>query len=88
MVPYYWRAKPTQRKDYELQIQNNKGFKSFNINEHHYVGEIDEKDQKKLKAYENQGHWYKIPHEIDDIVDFITSRVGWEVATNETSARS
>ncbi|KAF4448491.1 acyl-protein thioesterase [Fusarium austroafricanum] len=29
------------------------------------------------RCYEDQGHWYKIPDEIDDIVSFITSKVGW-----------
>lgn len=33
------------------------------------------------KCYQGLGHWYKIPDEIDDIVDFIVSKVGWEVAT-------
>ncbi|KAF7544931.1 hypothetical protein G7Z17_g9566 [Cylindrodendrum hubeiense] len=36
--------------------------------------------QVDWKCYEGQGHWYKIPDEIDDIVSFITSRVGWKVA--------
>ncbi|KAH9885709.1 acyl-protein thioesterase [Xylariomycetidae sp. FL2044] len=31
------------------------------------------------KAYPDLGHWYKIPDEIDDIVDFIRTRVGWPV---------
>ncbi|OTB02995.1 hypothetical protein M426DRAFT_188836 [Hypoxylon sp. CI-4A] len=30
--------------------------------------------------YQNQGHWYKIPEEIDDIVDFIQTRAGWAVS--------
>ncbi|OTA60286.1 acyl-protein thioesterase [Hypoxylon sp. EC38] len=29
------------------------------------------------KAYQEQGHWYKIPEEINDIVKFIQERVGW-----------
>lgn len=29
------------------------------------------------KSYEEQGHWYKIPDQIDDIVKFIKERVGW-----------
>ncbi|KAI0117573.1 acyl-protein thioesterase [Hypoxylon sp. NC0597] len=29
------------------------------------------------KAYGGQGHWYKIPDEINDIVKFIQERVGW-----------
>lgn len=36
------------------------------------------------KCYENQGHWYKIPDEIDDICNFITLKVGWEVAKPAT----
>ncbi|XXH00870.1 hypothetical protein Hte_007221 [Hypoxylon texense] len=30
------------------------------------------------KSYSNQGHWYKIPEEIDDIVDFMQHRVDRE----------
>ena len=30
------------------------------------------------RCYEGQGHWYKVPEQIDDIVDFITNKVGWE----------
>ncbi|KAM0209426.1 hypothetical protein ACHAQI_006473 [Fusarium lateritium] len=29
------------------------------------------------KGYEGQGHWYKIPDQIDDIVKFIKERAGW-----------
>ncbi|SPJ87828.1 related to lysophospholipase [Fusarium torulosum] len=29
------------------------------------------------KSYEGQGHWYKIPDQIDDITKFIRERVGW-----------
>lgn len=32
------------------------------------------------KLYPGLGHWYKIPDEIDDIVQFIRNRVGWEMA--------
>lgn len=32
------------------------------------------------KCYEGQGHWYKVPDEVDDIVDFIVSKVGWKTA--------
>ncbi|KAJ3531754.1 hypothetical protein NM208_g8739 [Fusarium decemcellulare] len=35
--------------------------------------------QVDWKCYQNQGHWYKIPDQIDDICDFIVSKVGWEV---------
>ncbi|TLD14972.1 hypothetical protein PspLS_10810 [Pyricularia sp. CBS 133598] len=31
----------------------------------------------ELKIYDNLGHWYKIPDEIDDLVDFLRSSVGW-----------
>ena len=31
------------------------------------------------KSYEGQGHWYKIPNEIDDIVDFIRTGIGWPI---------
>ncbi|KAI1413147.1 phospholipase/carboxylesterase [Hypoxylon sp. FL1857] len=31
------------------------------------------------KLYENLGHWYKIPDEIDDIVEFIQTMVGWAI---------
>ncbi|KAK5626871.1 hypothetical protein RRF57_002586 [Xylaria bambusicola] len=31
------------------------------------------------KLYPELGHWYKIPDEIDDIVQFIRNRVGWEM---------
>ena len=30
------------------------------------------------KCYEDQGHWYKIPDEMDDICRFIVSMVGWK----------
>lgn len=33
------------------------------------------------KLYPGLGHWYKIPDEIDDIVQFIRNRVGWEMVT-------
>ncbi|KAI2617665.1 phospholipase/carboxylesterase [Hypomontagnella submonticulosa] len=29
------------------------------------------------KSYKDQGHWYKIPDEIDDIVEFVKHKVGW-----------
>ncbi|KAI1335042.1 hypothetical protein F5Y15DRAFT_399413 [Xylariaceae sp. FL0016] len=32
------------------------------------------------KAYDGLGHWYKIPDEIDDILEFIRSHVGWVVS--------
>ena len=33
------------------------------------------------KCYQGQGHWYKIPDEIDDIVEFIRTVVGWQIAS-------
>lgn len=36
--------------------------------------------QVEWKCYKDQGHWYKIPDEIDDICNFIVSRVGWDIA--------
>ncbi|OIW23854.1 phospholipase/carboxylesterase [Coniochaeta ligniaria NRRL 30616] len=33
------------------------------------------------KCYQGLGHWYKIPDEIDDVVEFIRNKVGWEVAS-------
>jgi predicted esterase len=36
--------------------------------------------QVDWKCYEDQGHWCKIPYEIDDIHSFITSKVGWKSA--------
>lgn len=32
------------------------------------------------KCYGGQGHWYKIPEQIDDIVVFITGKVGWKAS--------
>lgn len=41
-------------------------------------------------CYEQQGHWYKIPDEIDDIIEFI-ARIGWnmqlEGAENTTAVQ-
>lgn len=31
------------------------------------------------KSYRDQGHWYKIPDEIDDLVEFIREKVGWHM---------
>ncbi|KAI1112724.1 phospholipase/carboxylesterase [Nemania sp. NC0429] len=33
------------------------------------------------RLYPGLGHWYKIPDEIDDIVEFIRGHVGWEMTT-------
>ncbi|KAK2591009.1 hypothetical protein QQS21_011302 [Conoideocrella luteorostrata] len=30
------------------------------------------------KCYQDQGHWYKIPDEIDDMIEFI-ARIGWKI---------
>lgn len=35
------------------------------------------------KLYADLGHWYKIPDEIDDIVEFIRSEVGWPINEGE-----
>ncbi|KAF2973013.1 hypothetical protein GQX73_g528 [Xylaria multiplex] len=34
------------------------------------------------KLYHGLGHWYRIPDEIDDIVEFIRNEVGWEMAVS------
>ena len=39
------------------------------------------------KCYSDQGHWYKIPEEIDDIIRFITRRVGWRIAVEYTGGQ-
>jgi predicted esterase len=31
------------------------------------------------KGYAGLGHWYKIPDEIDDVLDFIREKVGWSL---------
>lgn len=31
------------------------------------------------KLYNDQGHWYKVPDEIDDVVEFIRTSVGWDI---------
>ncbi|OAA38531.1 hypothetical protein ISF_09889 [Cordyceps fumosorosea ARSEF 2679] len=46
---YHVTGGPTTSTEYKLVIQN-KRFKSFGIAEHHFVGEIDEKDVRKLKS--------------------------------------
>ena len=33
--------------------------------------------QVTWRSYEEQGHWYRIPDEIDDLVHFIRDEVGW-----------
>ncbi|UNI22863.1 hypothetical protein JDV02_008710 [Purpureocillium takamizusanense] len=40
--------------------------------------------QVEWKCYDDQGHWFKIPDEIDDICNFIASKVGWEVVKPTT----
>lgn len=34
------------------------------------------------KLYSELGHWYQVPEGIDDMVDFIRAKVGWDVATS------
>lgn len=36
--------------------------------------------QVTWRCYEGQGHWYKVPDEMDDICAFIDSQVGWEMS--------
>ncbi|RYP79238.1 hypothetical protein DL769_003061 [Monosporascus sp. CRB-8-3] len=36
----------------------------------------------ELKVYHGLGHWYRIPDEIDDIVEFLRSVVGWKVLSS------
>ncbi|KAI1080802.1 phospholipase/carboxylesterase [Whalleya microplaca] len=33
----------------------------------------------ELKVYPGLGHWYKIPNEVDDIVEFIDLKAGWKL---------
>ncbi len=41
---------------------------------------LEKADYKvELKVYHGLGHWYKIPDEIDDIVEFLALVVGWKV---------
>ncbi|KAI5917648.1 phospholipase/carboxylesterase [Camillea tinctor] len=35
------------------------------------------------KLYPSLGHWYRIPDEINDIVEFIRTNVGWELVDQE-----
>ena len=35
----------------------------------------------RWRTYKDQGHWYKIPEEIDDIIEFISSVIGWEISS-------
>ena len=39
----------------------------------------------RWKRYEGLGHWYKIPDEIDDIVEFLRGNVGWQVENTEAT---
>lgn len=38
------------------------------------------------KCYPEQGHWYKVPDEIDDIICFINGRAGWAVSRDDLAA--
>ncbi len=40
--------------------------------------------QVDWREYREQGHWYMIPDEIDDMVEFIGTRLGWNMEVNET----
>lgn len=45
---------------------------------------LEKADYKvELKVYHGLGHWYKIPDEIDDIVQFLDSVVGWKVLSRD-----
>ncbi|KAI0141779.1 phospholipase/carboxylesterase [Xylariaceae sp. FL1272] len=52
----------------------------------HHLGEAAARTMRaagyevEWKLYPDLGHWYKIPDEIDDIVEFIRNRVGWTMA--------
>jgi len=37
----------------------------------------------RWKYYQDHGHWYKIPDEIDDVVEFLRCDVGWQVENIE-----
>ncbi|KND89255.1 Acyl-protein thioesterase 1 [Tolypocladium ophioglossoides CBS 100239] len=39
----------------------------------------------RWKYYQGHGHWYKIPDEIDDIVEFLRCDVGWQVEDTEAA---
>jgi hypothetical protein len=32
------------------------------------------------KEYPDLAHWYKSPGEIDDVIDFIQKKIGWNLA--------
>ena len=50
----------------------------------HVVGTMQSAGYEvQWKCYQGHGHWYKIPDEIDDIVDFLRSVVGWQVENAE-----
>jgi len=36
--------------------------------------------QVSWKSYPDLGHWYKVPEEIDDIVQFIHEKVEWDTS--------
>lgn len=44
--------------------------------------------QVTWKCYSDQGHWYKIPDEIDDLVKFIREQVGWHEGTSGSCIRA
>ena len=47
---YHVTGGPTQRTGYTLSIQSDKRFHSHGIGEHHFIGQIDERDRNRLKA--------------------------------------
>lgn len=42
--------------------------------------------QADWKSYEDQAHWYKVPGEVDDIVEFVRTRVGWPLRNESGDA--
>ncbi|KAB5582908.1 phospholipase/carboxylesterase [Coniochaeta sp. 2T2.1] len=36
--------------------------------------------EAQWRCYQGLGHWYKVPDEIDDVVKFIRTAVGWQIA--------
>jgi predicted esterase len=37
--------------------------------------------QVTWRGYPGLGHWYKIPEEIDDILEFLRAKLGWDVSS-------
>ena len=77
--------KPLSRKDSALATPVFLGHGDADEKVHPSLGEQAYQTMKDIgfqadwKRYEGQGHWYKIPEEIDDIVGFIQTKVGWPI---------